>query len=157
MRKLRKRTEITPEKFYLTIDDLPLYNWTKCTDGDYRYVTRDGKSTKFDALVWVRLYNEYLERFDISDSFAEYLKTCIFLTELRCAFIESGDDSLLNQIAIEEVRLSKQDPSLHEGMSVEECLAQLSRWQGYHIKIKEITIVEFKTLMLDYVRVNQKK
>ena len=148
---------ITPEKFYLSLDELPLYNWDKCTEGELKYVTRDGKSTEHDGVVWVQLYNEYLNKFDISLDFDEYLKACILLTELRCAFIESGDDSILNQIAIEELTLARLDPSKHEGMSTGECLVHLSKWLGYHLKAKEITIVEFKNLMLEYVRVNKKK
>lgn len=140
----------------MVIDEIPLDNWDKCQNGDIKHVTRDGKSTERDGEVWVMLYNQYLERFGISEQLEMYLDVKMHLTRLRCLWIQTGDDMILNQIAIEEINLSNLDPTKTEGMSTDQCLVHLSKWLGYHVKKKEITIVEFKNLMNEYERSNKK-
>lgn len=141
----------------MVIDELPLDNWDKCQGGDIKHVTRNGKATERDGEVWVMLYDQYLERFGISDELESYLNIKVQLTKLRCLWIETGDDMILNQIAIEEINLKNLDPTKTEGMTTDQCLVHLSKWLGYHVKKKDITIVEFRNLMNEYGRANKEK
>lgn len=156
MKWLKPNSSITPEKYYLEIDEISLYNWSKCMAGDLKFVTKDLKPSRLDGAVWVKLFNDYLKRFGITDDFDRYLDTLVLLTALRVAYIQTGDEMVLNQIAIEEVNAAKLDPSQFEGMTPEQCLTRLSKWQGYHLKAREISIVEFKNLMIEYGRTDQK-
>lgn len=150
-----KRTKLSSDVYYLDVNDFPLSNWDKCIAGDLRHVTKSGKNTKFDGVVWVSLYNQYLEIFGLDQTLSDYLDVKLLLIELRCLFVESGNRMLLNQIAIEEINLEQLDPSKHEGMTTDQCLVHLSKMQGYRINKSKITIIEFKNLMLEYVRVNK--
>jgi len=62
---------------------------------------------------------------------------------------------ILNQIAIEETNLAQLDPSRHDGMTTDQCLVHLSKWLGFKLRKSEITIVEFKNYMIEYVRGNK--
>lgn len=136
---------------------MPLYNWDECQKGNIKHVTKDGKSTERDGEVWVMLYDQFLDRFGIDERLELYLNLKVQLTKLRCLWIQTGDDMILNQIAIEEINLKNLDPTKTEGMTTDQCLVHLSKWLGYHVKKKDITIVEFKNLMNEYGRANQEK
>lgn len=151
------RTSKKSNQSYSTIDDFPLYNWEKCQSGDMRYVNRDAKSTKFDEIIWLKLYNEYLERFGIGEGLEYFLKLKIHLVKLRLQFIQTNDLFLLNQIKVAEAQMISADPSKLQGMTTQQCLVHLSKWMGTIVRAKEITIVEFKEMFEEYARSNKKE
>lgn len=157
MRRLRRDTSLSSERYYLEIDEFSLDRWEKCQKGDLRFVNKNSKSTELDSVVWVRLYNQYLERFGLGEEMEDYLNIQIQLVKLRSAWIQTKDDMLLNQIRIEEINLDQKDPTKHEGMTIDQCIVHLSKWVGYHIRKADITIVEFKNLMIEYGRANKKE
>lgn len=151
------RTLKKSKQSYSTIDDFPLYNWEKCQSGDMRYVNRDAKSTKFDEIIWLKLYNEYLERFGIGEGLEYFLKLKIHLVKLRLQFIQTNDLFLLNQIKVAEAQMISADPSKLQGMTTQQCLVHLSKWMGAIVKAKDITIVEFKEMFEEYARSSKKE
>lgn len=151
------RTLKKSNQSYSTIDDFPLYNWEKCQNGDMRYVNRDAKSTKFDEIIWLKLYNEYLERFGIGEGLEYFLKLKIHLVKLRLQFIQTNDLFLLNQIKVAEAQMISADPSKLQGMTTQQCLVHLSKWMGAIVKAKDITIVEFKEMFEEYARSSKKE
>lgn len=120
-----------------------------------QYVNRDSEARANDAALWVTLYNQYLERFGWGEDLDEYIETKTHLVQLRLAFVETGDAMLLNQIAIEEINLINQDPTRHEGMSIDQCLYHLRKHMGQWLDKKKITIVDFKISLNEYVRSNK--
>jgi hypothetical protein len=151
------RTLKKSNQSYSTIDDFPLYNWGKCQSGDMRYVNRDAKSTKYDEIIWLKLYNEYLERFGIGEGLEYFLKLKIHLVKLRLQFIQTNDLFLLNQIKVAEAQMISADPSKLQGMTTQQCLVHLSKWMGTIVRAKEITIVEFKEMFEEYARSSKKE
>lgn len=151
------RTLKKSNQSYSTIDDFPLYNWEKCQSGDMRYVNRDAKSTKYDEIIWLKLYNEYLERFGIGEGLEYFLKLKIHLVKLRLQFIQTNDLFLLNQIKVAEAQMISADPSKLQGMTTQQCLVHLSKWMGTIVRAKEITIVEFKEMFEEYARSSKKE
>ena len=151
------RTSKKSKQSYSTIDDFPLYNWEKCQSGDMRYVNRDAKSTKFDEIIWLKLYNEYLERFGIDEGLEYFLKLKIHLVKLRLQFIQTNDLFLLNQIKVAEAQMISADSSKLQGMTTQQCLVHLSKWMGAIVRAKEITIVEFKEMFEEYARSSKKE
>lgn len=137
---------------------MPLYNWDECAKGFTRYVNRDQEPRESDEEVYERLQNEYLERFGMAEHTEEFLKIKLFLIKLRLAYIETGDLSLLDQIAIEEINLRNADPSKLEGLTTDQALVHLSKWLGGGLlNAREITVTQFKTLTLEYERAHKKK
>ena len=151
------RTSKKSKQSYSTIDDFPLYNWEKCQSGEMRYVNRDAKSTQYDQIIWLKLYNEYLERFGIGEGLEYFLKLKIHLVKLRLQFIQTNDLFLLNQIKVAEAQMISADPSKLQGMTTQQCLVHLSKWMGAIVKAKEITIVEFKEMFEEYARSSKKE
>jgi len=150
-----RRTSTPQERYFSDVNDFSLDRWEKCQKGNIRFVNYDNESTKKDGERWVSLFNQYLEIFGIDPGLSEFLDVKIFISKLRYQYIISGDKSLLNQIEIEKVNLQNLDPSKHEGMTTDQCIVHLSKWLGYHVRKKDITIVEFKNLMNEYVRGNK--
>lgn len=157
MKSFAIRTSKKSNQSYSTIDDFPLYNWEKCQSGEMRYVNRDAKSTQYDQIIWLKLYNEYLERFGIGEGLEYFLKLKIHLVKLRLQFIQTNDLFLLNQIKVAEAQMISADPSKLQGMTTQQCLVHLSKWMGAIVKAKEITIVEFKEMFEEYARSSKKE
>ena len=157
MKSFAIRTSKKSKQSYSTIDDFPLYNWEKCQSGEMRYVNRDAKSTQYDQIIWLKLYNEYLERFGIGEGLEYFLKLKIHLVKLRLQFIQTNDLFLLNQIKVAEAQMISADPSKLQGMTTQQCLVHLSKWMGAIVKAKEITIVEFKEMFEEYARSSKKE
>ena len=134
------------------LDEFLLYNFDKCQGGEFRYVNVDEKPTGKDEKNWLRLYNQYLERFGLGEDFDKYMTCKQQLIKLRCEFLLTGDKMLLNYINIEEVNLEKLDPSKTQGMTIDQCLVHVSKWLGQIVSKKKITVVEFKNLVEEYVR-----
>lgn len=61
-------------KFYTTIDELPMYNWLKVHEtGHLRHIIMKRRLFGNGVLAWNSLYNEYLNRFGMSERMEEYL------------------------------------------------------------------------------------
>lgn len=136
---------------------MPLYNWEKCQEGQIHYVNKDLRPRQTDLEQWLKLYNEYLERYGVAAQTEEYLKRKVHLTKLRYQYILSNDVFLLNNIKVAEIELKTLDPSKHEGMDTTEILIHLSKWLGYRVDTKLISVVEFKKMIEEYVRSNKEK
>lgn len=154
-RKFWNTTKKNSNESYSSIDEFPLFNWEKCQEGHLRYVNVDGVARSQDASIWVNLYNQYLARFGFGEDLEKYLETKVHLTQLRLTYVQTGDAMLLNQIAIEEINLKNQDPTNHEGMTIDQCLYHLRKQMGQWLDKKKITIVDFKISLTEYVRSNK--
>lgn len=142
-------------KYYQSIEEFPLFNWIKCNDGKLEFVHLQRKITPLNEVKFIELYNQYLERFGLGKDYEKYIKLKKKLINLKLEFVKTGDASLLNQIDFEEARLKQLDPSKTQGMDIGQCLVHLSKWSGYWIDTKKITVVEFKNLFNEYVASNK--
>ena len=68
----------TTESYYLSIDELPIYNWNKIFEtSDLDYLKKNNnKKVKEEFLVelWVKLQNEYLDEFGLESIFKQKLE-----------------------------------------------------------------------------------
>lgn len=155
---LKKRILNMRDQSFSTLDEFLLNHWEKCEAGFLHYVNKDKKPRDKDFENWERLFNEYVERYDLSDDFKEYLELKTFITELRLQYILTGNRALKTQINIKEIDLARKDPSRIKGMNIDDCLVYLSKWMGgKFIRKNEITIVEFKSLLKQYERSSKKE
>ena len=116
-KKREKATLITPEKYYLDLDEISLWRWEKLLEGKLNYLRRDEVATELDPIAWVQVYNAYLKRFPMEKKMEEYLDVKIYVTELMALYIISRDRMIMNQIEIEQQKLISLDPSKHEGLN----------------------------------------
>jgi len=145
------------ESYYSEIDDIPLYNWGECEKGNIRYVNKSNKSSKKDVLRWSNLYNKYIDRYGLGEDFKEILRIKKKLIYLRCLYVKTSNKKILNQIGIDKKRLTSIEGTSIEGLTVDETLVHLSKWIGYRIDKKKISIVEYKTLIEEYGREHKKE
>jgi len=178
---------ITSTGYYLELDDLSLFRWDKAKMGHSQFLRRDITESKapwlvvqlvspfkwlhwkfnyvlklrrgvIDSYVYERLFNAHIDRFDQPDTHKAYYKCKKHLIKLRYQRIITGDRFIDNQIAIEEINLQNLDPSNKKGMTTDECLAVLAKFQGVGvIHKKDITVVEFENLMKSYGRESSRK
>ena len=150
------------EKYYLTIEELPLFNWFKCCDNELIYARRDKhKGTVEDDLkAWEIIYNDFINKIGLDPKFIGYLDLLEERAKRCLEFIQSLNEGKRNRFLINEVnRLNLEIKSFEErgtkkATSKTSILNSLSKMQGYRINPKETTTIEYFTLIKDYGEAN---
>jgi len=145
----------TSERYYLSIDEIPLFNWFKCHDGKLKY-TRKNRigSEKEDLESWTKIYDEYLSRFGINEEFQNFMQKQIDKAIKECEYLETGNRKLLNDINILEAKIRELMNTGKNEISSGELLQVLSKFQGYRIDVKTITVGEYFDLINIYKKQN---
>lgn len=146
------------KKHYLELDELPLHNWEKCLEGDFKYMCERSIKEWGNAEVqaFEVIYDKYIQRYGLGDLYDEYLALKKTIALLELSYVETGDTFILNQINIEKVNLIALEPTSEGGMTIGQIVVHLSKWMGTWINKKQITVEEYKSLLEEYER-NQKK
>lgn len=76
---------------------------------------------------------------------------------LECDYVITKDRFKLNLIEIEVQRLKDMMANGGEGISIDETLVYLSRWIGYRINAKEISVVEYFNMVKQYGKENKQR
>lgn len=135
--------------YYETIDEMPLWNWRKCTEGKTEFVRLNKKvgNKKKDADVWTFLYDENIERFGLGKDQETIYELRLRLAELQCDYCIEGNTFMLNEIRMIEQEIIDIVDRIQNGASIDECLMVLSKWMGFRINQKETTVAEFYTYL----------
>lgn len=139
---------------------MPLANWIQCTGGDLRYTRKnidpESKETEEDAQAWAAIYDDYLKRFGLGKMYLKLLETMRKKALLELDFIITGQRFKLTEIKIEEERLKTMLNNNRQGVTIEQSLIHLSKWLGYHLSPKKITVSEYFNLLEEYAKTNKK-
>jgi len=109
-----------------------------------------------DFYAYEKLFNSHIALFGQSDHQKRYLECQLHLIELRAQRIQTGDVFIENYIAIAEQKLL--DLKNTVGITTDQALSRLAKFQGVGvIHKKDITVVEYENLMIEYVRASNKK
>lgn len=146
-------------KHWESIDDFPLFNWIKCNDGDLTFTRIDKNSgdRKSDQEAWMKLWDQYIKKYGLAKLHERMLQVMKEKALLECDYVITKDRFKLNLIEIEAQRLKDMMANGGEGMTLEESLVHLSRWAGYRLNPKEISVVEYFNMMKQYGKENSKK
>ena len=139
--------------YYLSIDEIPIYNWHKCLEGELKFVRRaeNGSQSK-DIEVWEILHDEYIKEFGLSKVHAKILKVIKDKAIQELEYVITGDRFKLTLIEVEETRLRNILNTAGGGVSIDQMLIHMSKWLGQWIKTKEISVKEFFNLQKEYER-----
>ena len=142
-------------KYYLELNEIPLFNFEKCMEGDYSYIRKDNKEKwgKGEVMAFVELYEKYVQKYnkkDLDNKISLYKS----LIQLQCAYVETGEDYFLTQIEIKKASLPKAKEKTQSNTT--ETLLVLSKYTGYRLDPKKVTVDEYFTLMKLYERENKK-
>lgn len=145
------------EKFYKSIEDIPLFNWVKVNAGEMNFLLinkEDSASNEELSEAWDILFDDYIEKRGLSKSYKQLLNVMKKKVILECDFIISGDLFKLTEIEIEEQNLKQLIGKDSVDMSVEKSLIILSKWIGYRLDWKIITLNEYYLILKEYGETN---
>ena len=154
---LRKIISYTRGKYWVSIDEMPLYNWIKCNNGDLSY-TRIGKKGNLinDLKNWERLYNEYLASFGLNDRYKKYLEAQRKKAKLQAEYIIKKDNFKLTEIEIQNQRIKDLEVYFGDGEKIEVILTWLGMFLGFKLDKKNTTVTEYFTILEQYGKANKK-
>lgn len=156
--RLRKNTFKQQETYYQEIDEIPLFNWSKCLDGHFQFIRKDGKRYYCgkDVEAFLALFDKYLAHKGFTleqDMFIKLQQSCI---SFAAKFIETGDLSYVTHFKVAMAKLAQIDPRKIKGKSITETLVTLSKWVGYWIDSKKITLEDYLNLIASFEDENTK-
>ena len=118
-------TELKPLDCFESIDDLPIKAWFNIhKTGDYRSLLKEVitiDEEDFDRLfdLWKVLYDEYIERFGLSESFKDDLNKQVEIAKLKADLIITGKRHLRTIIRIKEEELNSESTSIDKPFELE--------------------------------------
>ena len=147
MKRLKSNLLLRYADKYVSIDDLPMYNWKKIHDTDeLKWLFVKKQEVENNELLerrWAAIYDEYLNEFGLSQEYKEILKVKRKIANLQADYIIKGDRIILNYINIEKNALESLYDSSKGGSSFRESLVHLEKMQGIKINTKQITVADY--------------
>lgn len=145
------------KRYYETINELPLENWIKCTEGDLKYARKElNKGDKdLDKLYWEMIYDNYIKQQGLGKMMTKLIECMIEKTEAELKFVVSGDRFELTKCEMLEIKLEGMLNNSGSGMSISQCLIHVSKWMGSWINIKTITTKEYFDLLGEFEKSNK--
>lgn len=138
------------ERHYQSIDEIPLFNWQKCLNGETKYVNLELKEEKGNDEAFTKLYDEFLKQRGVNKEYKKYLEILKKKALLQCEYLITKDNFKLTQIEIEDAKIVSLQKTSEEGMSIEKTLIYLGKWLGYRLDWKVISVAEFYSIMEEY-------
>lgn len=138
--------------YYVSIDEFPLWNWRQCVEGLLNYTRINPKKgkDKNDLLAWEKLFDQNIERFGLAGDHERIIELKLELANLQCDYCIENSPFLLNRIKVLQADIKDILERAQEGATIDECLMALSKWMGFRLDQKVITVVEFNTYLKAY-------
>jgi len=137
------------EKYYNSIEDMPIYNWHKCMNGDYYYVRIDCKQVDLPECEkrFKKIYESYFDIFGIDKRYKEQIDIIKKIALLQCDYLIGRDEFKLTQIEVENAKLEMFKKETSNNVTLQTTLIYLSKWLGYRLDWKEVSVYEYYTLL----------
>jgi len=138
---------------------MPLENWIRITeDGEYQYVCKDPENTSgVDiAEAWYKVNDEYIQRYGLGQLYKRLLKKMKEKALLQLSYVETRDRFKLTEISLAEAEMKSMMSNRGEGMGIREAVIHLSKYMGFRLNPKEITVSEFFTIRDKHGKENHK-
>lgn len=134
---------------FKSIDDLPIKAWFDIhKTGDYRLLLKNIitiNKEDFSKLyeLWQVLYNEYIEKFGLSETFKDDLNKQIEIAKLKATYMITGKKHLRTQIRIKEEELKSENKGESKPFELESLLAKMSKYYGFKLESRELTVTQY--------------
>jgi hypothetical protein len=138
------------EKYYQSIEEIPLFNWQKCLEGDVKYVNLETKEDSGNQEAFNKLYDSFLQKRGVNKEYKKYLDILKKKAMLQCEFLITKDNFKLTQIEIEDAKIVSLQKGSEEGLSIDKTLIYLGKWLGYRLDWKIISVSEFYSILEEY-------
>jgi hypothetical protein len=139
---------------------MPLDNWIRITeDGEYKYMCKDPENVKGVDLAeaWYNLNDEYIQRYGLSSLYTRLLKKMKEKALLELNYVTSRDRFKLTEISLAEEELRSMMSNRGEGIGIREALIHLSKYMGFRLDPRQITVSEFFNIRDKHGKENNKK
>ena len=158
MRKwLRKTISNTPVKFWESIDVMPLQNWIHCNNGDISYMVIEGEATEEEQLLaFAKVYDQYLNKFGLNKKYERYIQATMKRAELQMEYVLTKDKFKLTEIDIQNAKIANLEVHFGGGQTIDVVLIYVSKWLGYRLNAKEISVLEYFVILEEYGKANKK-
>jgi hypothetical protein len=146
----------TSEKYYKSIDEMPLNNWIECNNGSINYCRLNLKkgNDKDDLVYWELIQDQYLKDFGLNDSFKELTDTQKLKALAELEYIETGKRIILNKVRLYDEKLKNMLTNKGENVDIDVVLVYLSKYLGYKIDKFTIKVREYFTMLNIYIKEN---
>lgn len=139
--------------YYLELDEMPMFNWLKCVNGEIKYIRKGTRgNVENDVVYWDKMNDLYIDHFGLSKFNLRLLEQMKKLAMAELEYLKTGDKFKLTLIEMETRRLEAMKNTAGTGITLEQGSVYLSKWLGYQIKMKEISVQEYFTLLKEYER-----
>ena len=138
------------ERHYQSIEEIPLFNWQKCLEGDVKYVNLETKEDSSNQEAFNKLYDSFLQKRGVNKEYKKYLDILKKKAMLQCEFLITKDNFKLTQIEIEDAKIVSLQKTSEEGLSIDKTLIYLGKWLGYRLDWKIISVSEFYSILEEY-------
>lgn len=134
------------KRIFSTIDTLPMHNWLEITKGDlgwlfveYRKPTK--REMKWLGDVWVKIYDQYIEKIGLTDDYIDLLEAMKKCTIAICR--NALNPSSLNATREAEARQNLERMTSGETGKFSEFVALVEKYMGFRLNLKEISVESF--------------
>jgi hypothetical protein len=117
----------------------------------------DQEPTENDVKNWFVIYDQYLKKYGLGKKYKRLLDVMKKKALLELEFILTRERFKITQIEVEEANLKAMLANKGNGMTIEQTLVHLSRWLGYQLNTKKITVAEYFNILDQYGKENTKK
>ena len=134
---------------YTSIDNLPIKIWFEIhKTGDYTTLMRviiplTEKIALQLATIWDKIYDEYITRYGLTDEFLAELRAEIKLANLQADYVITGKKYYKTLIKIEQEKKRLLGEDLKEPIEIESILARMSKYYGFKLSSKELSVAEY--------------
>jgi hypothetical protein len=138
--------------YYNNIEELPLFNWIKCTNGQIKFVRKDLKHGNhlLDEIHFEEIFDSYIKEFGLSETYIKLLKTMHKKTLLELDFVLTRNRFKLTEVEMQIAKLESMVNNNKNGMTIEQTLVHLSKWMNHWIDSKKITTREYFDMMKEF-------
>ena len=146
------------KRYYKNINELPLDNWIKCTEGEYKYTRKNIErgSKDIDEKSWEIIYDDYIKQQGLGKMMTKLLECMIDKTQAELEYIITKDRFKLTECEMLETRLEQMLNNSGSGMTISQTLIYLSKWMGSWINTKSLTTKEYFDLLKEFEKNNKK-
>lgn len=146
----------SPDLYFISINELPLDCWVKCTDGDLTQLRKGTKGDpQMDSIAWEMVYDDYIKKFGLGKLYKKLLEAMIRKAKAELDFCISGNRLKLTTAEIEEQRIETMMRNKGSGMTISQTLIHLSKWIGHWLNIKELKTQEYFDLLSEFEKHNK--
>jgi len=145
------------EKHYSGVEDMLLYNWIKCLDGEIQYtriIVNNDSVNEEDLKAWNKIYDNYLDVYGLNDLAKRLMNLNKKLAIAQNDYIISENRFVLNAVRVLSSEIEKIKSQMNKGLSHDKVLIHLSKFMGFKLSSKKITVKEYLDLLIEHERGN---